>query len=203
MSVAIIPAAGTSTRMGRPKLSLPLGDRTVLEWVIDALYEGGCARILVVVGPHVAELSALARRAGAHVCLLPEATPDMRATVEAGWRWWEGHRGMTDDDVWYLVPADHPVLDGRIVSMLETERCLHPGKTIVVPTYQGKRGHPTLLGWKHVAGMRALPPGVGLNTYLRQHPEETLEVPVESAGVLLDLDTLEDYERMQANFKRR
>jgi molybdenum cofactor cytidylyltransferase len=197
MSVAIIPAAGKSSRMGRPKLSLPLGDKTVLEHVIAAFLRGGCSHVLVILAPHVAELGRAAVEAGARVVSIPRETPDMRATVEYGWGWWEHYAGFTAEDYWYLAPADHPVLDGGIVALLEAERLRHPDRTILVPAYQGKRGHPALIAWKHVAGMRALPPGVGLNTYLREHPEETLEVPVESPGVLLDLDTPEDYERLR------
>ena len=63
MTFAIIPAAGHSTRMGRPKLSLPLGERTVLEHVIAALRQGGVDHVLVVVAPHVAELVPLANAA--------------------------------------------------------------------------------------------------------------------------------------------
>jgi molybdenum cofactor cytidylyltransferase len=196
MSVAILPAAGKSSRMGRPKLSLPLGERTILEHVIAALHAGGCHDVLCVIGPHVAELAPLAERAGADVCLLPEETPEMRATVEHGWRWWERHRAMKEDDAWYLVPADHPVLDAAIIARLEAELIRNPEKSIVIPKFGGKRGHPTLLRWKHVAGMRALPPGVGLNVYLRQHLQETLEMPVETPGVLLDLDTPQDYENL-------
>ena len=196
MSVAIIPAAGKSSRMGRPKLSLPLAGKTILEHVIAALHAGGCQDVLCVIGPHVAELAPLAEQVGAAVYLLPEETPDMRATVEQGWRWWERRRAMQDEDAWYLVPADHPILDATIITRLETELIRQPEKSIVLPTFQGKRGHPALLRWKHVAGMRGLPPDVGLNVYLRQRAGETLEVPVETPGVLLDLDTPEEYQRL-------
>src|SRR4029077_9391223 len=84
MRFAVLPAGGKSVRMGRPKLSLPLRGRTVLECVVTALREGGIERVLVVVGPHVAELCPLAEAVGARVCLLPAETPDMRATVEIG-----------------------------------------------------------------------------------------------------------------------
>src|SRR3954452_21150957 len=84
---AVIPAAGKSTRMGRPKLSLPLGGRTVIEWVIDMLRRAGVEHVLVVVGPHVPELIPLAEGAGAHAYLLSKETADMRATVEAALQW--------------------------------------------------------------------------------------------------------------------
>ncbi len=49
--------------------------------------------------------------------------------------------------------------------------------------------------------MRGLPAGRGLNVYLRQHQEETLEVPVASAEILFDLDTPADYELLKRNWR--
>ena len=89
MIYALLPAAGKSVRMGQPKLGLRLGDRTVLETVVASLRAADTGPILVVLGPHLAELASLAGRAGAEVLLLPAQTPDMRATVEQGLRWLE------------------------------------------------------------------------------------------------------------------
>lgn len=200
MIVAVIPAAGHSARMGRPKLSLPLGDKSVLERTIDALRGGGVENVLVVVGPHVRELVPLARAAGAEVCPLAEATPDMRATVEHGWRWFEERHPMRADDWWFLVPADHPCLEPSVVRELLAASASHRDQSVFIPTYEGRRGHPALVGWKHVAGMRELPAGVGLNVYLRPHFAETMEVDALSPGVLLDLDTPEDYQRLLNRF---
>ncbi len=192
---ALIPAAGKSTRMGRPKLALPLGERTVLEWVIAALRAGGIEHILVVVGPHVPELVALAESAGAAVLLLPEETADMRATVERGLDWLEERFQPGDDDNWLLVPADHPTLDAAVVRQLLAMRATNAEQSIVIPTFGGKRGHPALIAWGHAAKMRAMPPGVGLNSYLRQN--DVAELPVASEAVLSDLDTPADYELMR------
>src|SRR5262245_14778713 len=191
---ALIPAGGKSTRMGRPKLALPLGDRTVLERVIAAVRGGGVDSVLVVVGPHVPELVSLAK--SADVLLLADETADMRATIEHGLRRLEERFQPGPDDDWLLLPADHPTLDQFIVQKLVEARRQHPERSIVIPAFEGKRGHPALIAWKHVAGIRALPPGQGLNSYLRQHASETLELPVDSAEVLCDLDTPEDYERL-------
>jgi molybdenum cofactor cytidylyltransferase len=198
MSFAVIPAAGKSTRMGRPKLALPLGGRSVLEHVVAAFREGGVEHVLVVVGPHVPELRPLAEMAGAEVLPLDTETADMRATVECGLGWLEAQHHPNPDDSWLLAPADHPTLDAAIVHQLLEFRAAHLRTSILVPTYHGRRGHPVLIAWRHVAGIRTLAPGQGLNVYLRQQSAETLEVPVESPSVLCDLDTPEDYERVLA-----
>ena len=193
MTFAVVPAAGHSTRMGRPKLSLRLGDRTVLERVVAALRDAGVTRVVVVVGPHVADLAPAATVAGADVYLLPEPTPDMRTTVERGLAWVEEQHHPRPEDFWLLAPADHPTLNPAVV-----RRLLETGsqeRSIVVPVHGGRRGHPTLLAWRHVAGIRALPSDKGINAYLRE--QAVFEVPVDDPGVLADLDTPEDWERIK------
>jgi molybdenum cofactor cytidylyltransferase len=193
---ALLPAGGRSARMGRPKLSLPLGGRTVLEHTVSAFRRAGVEHVLVVVGPHVPELVPLAEAAGAHVCRLPEETADMRATVEQGLRWLEDRFRPGPADAWLLAPADHPTLDAEVIRRLLQARADHPERSVFVPTWEGRRGHPALIAWKHVAGIRAHPAGQGLNTYLRRCAAEVLEVPATSADVLCDLDTPADYERL-------
>jgi molybdenum cofactor cytidylyltransferase len=196
MTYALIPAAGESRRMGRPKLSLPLHGRTVLECVITALRQASIEHIVVVVSPAGPDLAALAERAGASVCTLEEQTPDMRATIERGLDWLEAHFQPAADTRWLLVPGDHPTLDAAVVRQLLQSGEAIPERSIVVPVYQGKRGHPTIMAWKHVRAIKELPRGLGLNAYVRSQAEEVREVPVRSPSILVDLDTPEDYERL-------
>lgn len=196
MTIALIPAAGKSVRMGRPKLSLPLLGRTVLECVVAALREGGVEHILVVVAPHGAALISLAESAGAEVCLLPSDTPDMRATIEWGLTSMEQRWQPTADEPWLLVPADHPTLAPQLIHLLLREYQQRGEASIVVPVHDGKRGHPAVLAWHHREGICRHPAGEGLNTYLRRQAAVTREVKVASAEILRDLDTPEDYERL-------
>ncbi len=197
MIYAVIPAAGKSTRMGGPKLALPIGDCTVLEHVIATLRQAGVEHILVVVAPHASDLVPRAEAAGAQVLLLAEATPDMRATVEKGLCWLEERFHPHSDDSWLLVPADHPALSGIIVKQLIAARAASPHHSIVIPTFEGKRGHPALIDWKHYSAIKRHPPRLGLNGYLREQEDEAQLLPVESEGVLWDLDTPEDYARLR------
>ena len=195
MTFAIVPAAGHSTRMGRPKLSLPLGDRTVLEHVVSALRAGGVDHVLVVVGPHVPEMVGLAASAGAHVLQLTAPTPDMRSTIERGLDWIEERLRPGPDERWLLVPADHPTLDAGLIRSVLTAAA---GDLIVVPVHAGRRGHPTRFAWKHAAGVRSLPAGKGINSLVRDHSADVYELNVSNADLLADLDTPEDYARLVA-----
>jgi molybdenum cofactor cytidylyltransferase len=196
MIFGVVPAGGKSKRMGRPKLSLPFRDRTVLECVLNALRLGGCDATVVVLGKQAAELEPLARQAGAHICMLPEDTADMRATVEVGLYWLQREFGLNDKDAWLLAPADFPALDWSVVAALRYAYLANPGYSIIVPTCGGLRGHPVLLSWRHAEGLQAHTPGQGLNTYLRLHSNQTLELAVEKPGILADVDTPQDYERL-------
>jgi len=198
MPFALIPAAGKSRRMGRPKITLPLGERTVLEHVISALQKAGIEHILVVLGAHVAHMSDLLHRAGARVLVPAEETHTMRATVEQGLTWLENRFHPKPSDSWFLVPADYPILEPAIVRKLVRKRQSNRHYSIFIPTYEGRRGHPALIGWRHVPLIRSSPPDIGLNVYLQRHKKKTLEVPVDSPTILWDLDTPEDYQRILA-----
>ena len=200
MKFAVLPAGGKSKRMRRPKLALPLGERTVLEHVLAALRQAAVEHILVVIRPHVAELGALAESAGASVCSLATPCSGMRGAVEYGLRWLEQRFQPRPEATWLLVPGDHPALDASVVPQLESAYAAQSRFSIAIPTYKGRRGHPTLFSWKHVAAIRAHPAELRLNSYVRQHAAETLEVPVDSAGVLWDMDTPEDYEWLRQNW---
>ncbi|MCS6866663.1 MAG: nucleotidyltransferase family protein [Gemmata sp.] len=195
MIVALIPAAGFSRRMGCPKLSLPWAGRTILEHVIAACRTGGATRVLVVVGRHVLELARLAAAAGADVCRLPGPTADMRATVECGFTWIE--QNITVQPLaWLLVPADHPLVEPAVVQQLIASFHEQPAFSIFLPTFRGQRGHPVLLAWRHVAGIRNWPHDSGINRYIRHCAAECWEVPVASESVVWDLDTPDDYQRL-------
>jgi molybdenum cofactor cytidylyltransferase len=196
---AILPAAGLSSRMGRPKLGLPLGGRTVLERVLDAVQSAGVDDILVVLGPQAANLEPLAQTAKARTLLLAKQTPDMRATIQEGLAWLEVHERPGDSDAFLLLPADHPTLRPEAIKLLITAS-RGQAASIFIPTYEGRRGHPTLIAWRHVAGIRQFPPEQGLNSYLRAHADETLEVPCAHPDILCDLDTPGEYERLRRSY---
>jgi molybdenum cofactor cytidylyltransferase len=196
MIYAIIPAAGQSRRMGRPKLSLPLGDHPILYWVIASLKAAGIAEILVVAGPRVLELGPIAKEAGAHYLELENDTADMRETVTHGLTWLENRFQPQPNDAWLLVPADHPTLSATTIRQVISGFLEKPECSICIPVYNGRRGHPTLIAWRHVSAIKNLPAGVGLNHFMRSQTKEIREVPVTSPTVLQDLDTPEDYEKL-------
>jgi CTP:molybdopterin cytidylyltransferase MocA len=183
--------------MGRAKLTLPFGGRTVIERVVEALRAGGVEQVVVVTGPHVPELGPLATAAGGHVLTLPEPTADMRTTVERGLDWIEERFHPADDAGWLLAPADHPAIAPEVVARLLAAGA-DPAASIAIPVHGTRRGHPTFFRWRHAAGIRQLAPDRGINAFIRLHAGETCELAVEDPGTVADLDTPDDYRRLTA-----
>ena len=148
----------------------------------------------------VPELVALAIGAGAEVLALSEATPDMRTTVELGLAFLEEKLHQVPEDWWLLAPGDHPVLTPVVVRQLLA--AASTDRSIIVPVHGGKRGHPTLIRRRLVAKLLAIPPDRGINSFLRAHAQDTLELPITDPGILSDLDTPEDYARQLAHLPR-
>ena len=198
---AVLPAAGRSRRMGRPKLLLPLGGSTVIARLVGALRAGGVDDVIVVVRPDDTTLQEAAEAAGAQV-VCPENDPaDMRQSVQYALDYLAAERHPNADDGWMLIPADHPLVDAKIVeSLLASWRA--GAAPILIPTHEGRRGHPTLFRWELSDEVPRIPPHQGLNRLVHDHESHVQEFPVPSDHILLDLDTLEDYERLQVEWRR-
>ena len=153
MIFAVVPAAGLSSRMGRPKLSLPLGGRTVLEHVVAALRQGGVDEVLVVVGPHDPGLAALAEAAGP--CVLAPAGSHGRHAGDGGTGPALAGGALSPAAGRRLAAGAGRPPDarrGRGAAAVRRPTPLGRPQSIVVPVHEGRRGHPTLIAWRHVAG---------------------------------------------------
>jgi molybdenum cofactor cytidylyltransferase len=195
MIAALIPAAGRSLRMGRPKLILPMGGVALIARVIDALQGGGAGRVIVVVPPAEepgvqAMLEALAGR-GVEVVVAASPTSDMRGSVELGLAYLADG---PEPSAILLAPGDSPGLVSATVARVIARAAEAPGR-IVVPRHEGRRGHPVLLPWSLAKEIPRLPQGVGVNALLAAHPDAILTFDADDPGILADLDTPEDYRR--------
>ncbi len=181
--------------MGRPKLLLPLGGVTVIEGVVTALRRGGAERVIVVAppaeSPEGPALAAAIARAGAEV-LSPESRPaEMRQSVELGLV------ALANDPPprWVILcPGDAPGLTPKLVANL-LELAARRRDCIVIPSHEGRRGHPIVLPWDVAAEVRTLPPDVGVNALVARHADRVIELPVPDPGLIADLDTPEDLDR--------
>ncbi len=184
---AVVPAAGRSRRMGREKIELPWDVSTILETVLDKLAAIGAAPIVVVLRSDLSAAAQRALRRGARVVINPNPDEDMLTSIRLG------VAALSESVDGVLVwPADHPAVS---VATLET-LCAGAGRSrAVLPRYRGRRGHPVVLGADLLPAVAAIAPGEGLRRLWRLQPDLVLDLEVDDPGVLVDLDTPEDYDR--------
>ena len=193
MTLAIVPAAGASRRMGRPKLLLPYGQTTLAGALTSALRAGGASPVVVVTAPGDTELQEWARGAGHQVAVNPDPERGMLSSIReglaaAGGTAWLAERG----EVVLVAPADLPALRPATVAEILWRRAA-AGAPLAVPTFLGKRGHPLAIAPKLLAEIDTLDPSIGLKELLERHAAAVLEVPVDDPGAVRDVDTPEDY----------
>lgn len=196
---AVIPAAGRSRRMGCSKLLLPLGGRMVIQRLLSVLQAVEVKTVAVVLRRSDDELKKAL--SGSDVRLIqPEIDPpDMRSSVEAGLSLLQKLR-PSDNDGWLLIPADHPVLDVQVLHDLVSAWNVTDAD-ILLPEFGGRTGHPAIFRWSLTQRVPEIPAGCGLN-WLRTAPGVRVQkMVVHSESVLLDLDTPEDYRRLQSRFE--
>ena len=196
---AVIPAAGLSRRMGRPKLLLPLGGQTVIRRLLEALDRPEIAARVVVLRQDDNALAAEVRSAGAIVVAPHSPPPDMRSSVQHALDTIRSSHSPTANDGWLLVPADHPLLAADVLTRL-IGAWNASDAPILLPRCDGRRGHPTFFRWSLADKVATIPRDKGLNELVRWHENDIGEIPIDDRSVLYDLDTPEDYEAMQTRF---
>jgi molybdenum cofactor cytidylyltransferase len=197
VTVALLPAAGASRRMGRPKLLLPVGGRPMVAGVVEALRGGGVDEIVLVTAPGDEALQAWAREAGVALAINPDPERGMLSTIREGIAALGGAAGLSRrGEILLVSPADLPNLRAGTVAEL-LQRMTETGAPIGVPVFHGKRGHPLAIAPRLISEIDSLDPNVGLKQVRDRHEAELLEVQTEDSGAIQDVDTPEEYERAQ------
>lgn len=196
MTTAILPAAGASRRMGRPKLLLPFGGTSLVGAVVDALRRAGVGSIVLVTSPDGSDLQVWAREAGLIAALNPNPERGMLSSIREGITAAGGSAELARrGEVLLVCPADLPALRSETVTEV-LRRQAEMGAPLAVPTFRGKRGHPLVIAPGLIPEIDTLDPDVGLRQLLDRHFAEVLEVEVEDAGAVEDVDTPADYDRI-------
>lgn len=202
----ILLAAGASRRMRthtgehtrKIQLSLPNG-ATLLQTVLDTYSSVSFAEIIVVV------------RQQKDVELTPPKNSTITSIVNE-----HAERGMASSlalgvsnavmpTQGYLIAlSDMPLVQISSIEALCKDFLLQKSEdAICVPTFGGKRGNPVLFGNAYAADLRQLSGDVGAKTLLKHYAERVREVETGDEGILLDIDTTEDWQRFLEKESRR
>ncbi|HID21007.1 MAG TPA: nucleotidyltransferase family protein [Planctomycetaceae bacterium] len=192
---AVVPAAGQSRRMGRPKLLLPVDGRPAIARLIQALKQPQVHTVVVVLRADAERLRQVTQQGGAVVVTPVPPPPSMRHSVQAALDEIQRRYAPTPEDAWLLSPADHCGIGPQTVRRLLDRWRLSPCD-VLIPTWRGRRGHPSLFRWTLAERVPAIPTDCGLNWLIRTEGTRVEEVPVSDPWVVEDLDTPADYERL-------
>ena len=196
---AVIPAAGLSRRMGRPKLLLPLGENTVLARLLDMLDRPLVRCRAVVLRRSDEDLLSEVQAAGAWAIQPEHDPPEMRESVQSALSAIAQRFHPQSDAGWLLVPADHPVLSVSVIDRM-LSAWQNTSAEILIPTCQGRRGHPTIFSWELAPRVPDIPKDCGLNWLVRSSGATIEEVSIDDPAILTDLDTPADYEALKRAF---
>lgn len=190
MISAVILAAGQSKRMGRSKQLLGAGGKTLLQSALDSALQADVNEVILVLGHEAERILRETVTRGAKVVINPDFAGGMMTSIRKGLEVLD-----QKSEAFFIVLGDQPEIGPDIYNRLIREfRRAHPSKSILLPTHHGKRGHPALFSTKYLAEGFDIKGDTGFREIVQRHPDEVLFVEVDTASILMDIDTPEDYQ---------
>ncbi len=196
MIYGIILAAGEGKRMGKVKLTLPLGDRQLIEWVLQAVKLTPLDKYFLVVRPEDKDIIKIGKAWGAEIVLNPDFRKGMSTSIKKALL----KINTQEAEGFFLILGDQPLITSKIINKLI--KSFSSGKReIVVPYFKDKRGNPVLFDicWKDE--LMAVTGDVGGRVLIKAHPEKVKRVNVSDETILFDIDQEKDYLKAQTYLK--
>jgi molybdenum cofactor cytidylyltransferase len=184
MLAAAILSAGESRRMGTPKALIPYRGRTFLEHLVAVTRHPRVGVTRIVLG---AAADAIRDKLGldqASIVINQDWQQGQLSSIQKAVR--SLPAGKTEGLI--LCPVDHPIVSAELVARL-IEEFDASGKMIVLPAFQGQRGHPLIFRATLYHELLSASPEVGARQVVWNHAQDLLEVPTEEEGVILNLNS--------------
>lgn len=190
---ALVLAAGLSVRFGSPKLLAPWRGGVLIDGALGAAFAAPVEGVTVVTGGHAAGVTAaaaaFAARVGATGRLNVIHAADHGEGLSASLR--AGIAGLPDGvDGVFVFLADMPAVPAGVAAALAA--AITADRDAVAPVFEGRRGHPVLLGQALFGPIRGLTGDHGAGHLLKGLGERLALVEVDDPGVLKDIDRPED-----------
>jgi len=173
--------------MGQPKALLPMGDELLIRRVVRNLIESQALSHILIVTGHSRD-AIEAALCDLDVTFVHNDDYDaggMLSSIQAGIR-----AVPAEANAALITLGDQPLVEPATIGAIVTS----PQSTVVIPSYQGKRGHPVLIARQHFDAVLALAPDETLKNFMTRQTH-ALELPVDDPAVVADIDTQEDYQR--------
>ncbi|WMJ79758.1 nucleotidyltransferase family protein [Clostridium sp. MB40-C1] len=175
----IILAAGLSSRAKTYKMTLEIENKTVIERAIDNMLSV-CSKVIVVGGYKIEKLEPIMQKYENVDLVFNENFMDgMFSSVKKGF-------ACIKEEKFFFTPGDYPLIDEKVYKSL-----LNENGEIIIPTYNGRKGHPILM--KNYLIKEVLEENKYSNLREFIGSKNPVLLPVHNQGILLDIDTINDY----------
>ncbi|MGB0034396.1 MAG: nucleotidyltransferase family protein [Candidatus Acidiferrales bacterium] len=193
LAVAIL-AAGESRRMGQPKALIPYRGRTFAEHLVEVTRHARVGVTRIVLGAGADEIRSKLRIEPASIVVNADWPKGQLSSIQAAIR--SLPVGITEGLI--LCPVDHPLVSAELVAKL-IEAFDSSGNRIVLPTFNGKRGHPVIFHSSLYDELLVASAELGARQVVWAHAEEILEVPTAEEGVILNLNDPDTLKKLDLN----
>ncbi len=186
MITAIVLAAGEGSRFGKCKQLMPWNGKPLLQHTLDRVNESAVDNVVVVLGALADDIQKQIKFDRERIVINPDYERGMSTSLQAGLRAVD-----RETEAAIIALGDQPFVEAKTIDALldEYRRSQSP---IVVPTYDGRRGNPVLIDRSLFERALEIRGDVGFRAVFGR--DNVAEVPVTDSGVVIDIDTMEDFE---------
>ncbi len=182
----ILLAAGLSRRTGTFKMALPLGNETVLERTFR-IAKSVADRVIVVTGNNRERIEELD---------LPGVELIHNAGYEGG-MFTSVRTGIAalDSEDFFIMPGDFPLVEQDVYIRMLEAFTQNGSNRIVMPTFEGRTGHPVLIPGTSAQEILNMPETATLRDFV--YPANPIRVEVSTDAIFRDIDYIEDYHKIE------
>jgi molybdenum cofactor cytidylyltransferase len=191
--VAILAAAGMSTRMGQNKILLTFQGKPLIAHAVDTLLASSVNEVVVVLGHEAERVRAALEGKKVRFVRNPDYREGLRTSVRAGIEAVHSHAGA-----FMIYLADQPFLTPEEVNLLiqALAEARKANRSIVVPFFRGRRGNPVILDSSYKDAILDVVGETGCRRVIKRNPEQVFVVEMETDHAVRDIDTMEDYREL-------
>lgn len=190
MLAAVILSGGASQRMGSPKALLEYQGRPFLQHLLEVTQHPRIGVRRVVLGAHAEPITKALALPGEEVVINPDWEKGQLSSIQAGLR---ALPAGTDGMLLCLI--DHPLISASLVDEL-IRRFYESQAPVVLPTFEGRRGHPVIFSSGVYRELENAPAELGARAVVWAHKAEVCEVPTTEEGCVLNLNDPETFARI-------
>ena len=176
--------------MGSPKALLPYQGRPFLQHLLEVTRNPKIGVRRVVVGAHAGEIATAVNLPDDELVINPDWSRGQLTSIHAALR---SLPAGTDGILLCLV--DHPLISADLVNKL-IAHFYESRAAIVVPVYQGRRGHPVIFSAQTYPELENAPAEVGARAVVWAHQKDVHEYITMEEGCVLNLNDPETFERI-------